>query len=127
MGKINLKANLISDLENMIIETSGIKTNNKIVYKENNITVSILISNNKIEMNRTCNEYKINLVFENKKKTISTYQVFGMPKTFDLETKTNKLIIDDNKIEIIYELEGNNFKYLLECEVNHESNIETRN
>ena len=116
MGKINLKASLISDEENLNIETSGIKTMNKIVYKENNITVTILIFNNKIEMNRTCNEYKINLVFENNKKTISNYQVFGMPKTFDLETKTKKLIIKENKIELEYELEGNNFKYSIEWE-----------
>ena len=54
MGKINLKAKLISDEENLEIETSGIKTSNKIVYKENNITVTILIYDNKIEMNRTC-------------------------------------------------------------------------
>ena len=116
MGKINLKANLVSPDEILNIDISGIKTSNKIVYKENNITVTILIQNNRIEMNRTCNEYKINLVFENNKKTISTYQVFGMPKTFDLETKTKKLIIKDNIIELEYELEGNNFKYSLEME-----------
>lgn len=116
MGKINLKANLVSPDEILNIDTSGIKTSNKIVYKENNITVTILIQNNRIEMNRTCNEYKINLVFEKNEKTISTYQVFGMPKTFDLETKTKKLIIKDNKIELEYELEGNNFKYSLEME-----------
>ncbi len=116
MGKINLKANLVSPDEILNIDTSGIKTSNKIVYKENNITVTILIQNNRIEMNRTCNEYKINLVFEKNKKTISTYQVFGMPKTFDLETKTKKLIIKDNIIELEYELEGNNFKYSLEME-----------
>ena len=42
MGKINLKATLISGEENLNIETSGIKTNNKIVYKENNISINIL-------------------------------------------------------------------------------------
>ena len=116
MGKITLKANLISDEGNLNIEVSGIKTNNKIIYKENNITVTILILNNRIEMNRTCNEYKINLVFEKNKDTISNYQVFGMPKTFDLETKTKKLIISEDKIEIVYELEGNKFSYFLEME-----------
>jgi len=116
MGKINLKANLVSPDEILNIDVSGIKTSNKIVYKENNITVTILIKNNRIEMNRSCNEYKINLVFENNKKTISNYQVFGMPKTFDLETKTKKLIIEENLIELEYELEGNNFKYSIEWE-----------
>lgn len=117
MGKINLKAILKSDEENLDIETSGIKTGNKIIYKENNITVTILIFDNKIEMNRTCNEYKINFIFEKNKKTISKYNVFGMPKEFLLHTKTNKLIIKDNEIEIKYELEGNNFSYLLKIGV----------
>ena len=116
MGKINLKASLISDEENLNIETSGIKTKNKIVYKENNITVTILIFDNKIEMNRTCNEYKINLIFEKNKKTISKYNVFGMPKEFLLETKTNELEITDNSIKLNYNLEGNDFTYHLEVE-----------
>ena len=117
MGKINLKATLISDEENLNIETSGIKTKNKIVYKENNITVTILIFNNKIEMNRSCNEYKINLIFEKNKITTSKYNVFGMSKKFLLETKTNELIITDTDIKINYNLEGNDFNYHLILEV----------
>ena len=116
MGKINLKASLISDEENLSIETTGIKTDNKIIYKENNITVTILIFDNKIEMNRTCNEYKINLIFEKGKETISKYNVFGMPKEFLLETKTKKLEITNTFIKIDYNLEGNNFSYELVLE-----------
>ena len=116
MGKINLKATLISEEENLNIETSGIKTNNKIIYKENNITVTILIFNNKIEMNRTCNEYKINLIFEKNKTTISKYNVFGMPKEFLLETKTKELLITDTEIKIDYNLEGNDFNYQMVLE-----------
>lgn len=116
MGKINLKASLISDEENLSIETTGIKTNNKIVYKENNITVTILIFDNKIEMNRSCNEYKINLIFEKGKTTTSKYNVFGMPKEFLLETKTKKLEITNTFIKIDYNLEGNNFSYELVLE-----------
>ena len=33
MGKINLKASLVSDEENLVVETSGIKTNNKTTAK----------------------------------------------------------------------------------------------
>jgi hypothetical protein len=116
MAKINLKASLISDEENLSIETTGIKTDNKIVYKENNITVTLLIFNNKIEMSRTCNEYKINLIFEKNKKTISKYNVFGMPKEFLLETKTTKLEITNTFIKIDYNLEGNKFSYELVLE-----------
>jgi len=114
MGKINLSASLVSPDENLNIKISGIKTDNKIVYKENNITVTILIFNNKIEMNRTCNEYKINMIFEKGKKTISKYNVFGMPKEFLLETKTSKLKITDTLINLDYNLEGNDFSYSLE-------------
>jgi hypothetical protein len=113
MGKINLKANLISDVENLSTHTTGIKTGNKIVYKENNIIVTILIFDNKIEMNRTCNEYKINLIFEKGKDTISKYNVFGMPKEFLLETKTKRLETTNTLIKIDYNLEGNNFSYEL--------------
>ena len=116
MGKIYLKAHLLSDEENLNIEVYGIKTNNKIIYKENDITVTILIFDNKIEMNRSCNDYKINLNFEKNKKTISTYQVFSGTKIFDLETITKKLKIEDKVIEINYILEGNGFKYKLEME-----------
>ena len=116
MGKINLKANLISDEEKFSIETSGIKTGNKIIYKENNITVTIFMFDNKIEMNRICNEYKINLIFEKGKDTISKYNVFGMPKEFLLETKTKKLEITNTFIKIDYNLEGNNFSYQLGLE-----------
>ena len=116
MGKINLKASLISNEEKLNIETTGIRTGNKIVYKENNITVTILIFDNKIEMNRTCNEYKISLIFESGNVTVSKYSVFGMPKEFLLETNTTKLEITDTLIKIDYNLEGNNFSYELDLE-----------
>lgn len=116
MGKIKLKANLISEEENLNIETTGIKNKNKIIYKENNISVTIMLYNNKIEMKRECKEYKINLIFEKDKKSISTYNVFGAPKIFELETKTKRLEITDKKLELDYELEGSNFSYTLEME-----------
>lgn len=116
MGKISLKSKIISIEEKLYIETTGIKTNNKIVYKENDKKVTILIFDNKIEMNRYSNDYEINLLFEKNKKTISHYKIFGGNKIFNLETNTKKLSISDYKILIEYELEGNKFKYTLEME-----------
>lgn len=100
--------------ENLDFITDGIKKNNKITYKENNILVSIHIFKNKIKINRKCNEYEINLLIEDKKDTISTYSVFGGVKIFELETKTKKLIITDEKLVAEYNLEGNDFKFTLE-------------
>ena len=116
MAKINLKIKLDSVDENIDLSTTEIKQKNKIIYKENNITVTILILNNRIEMNRTCNEYRINFIFEKGKKTISKYNVFGMPKEFLLETKTKRLDIGKDEIILDYNLEGNNFKYKLKME-----------
>ena len=116
MGKIKFKAKLNSDLENLDISGIAIYNRNKITYKENEINVTILIFDNKIEMTRSCNEYKINLIFKKNKKTFSTYQVFGSNKIFELQTDTKKLNMDKNKIEITYILEENKFSYVLEME-----------
>ena len=116
MGKISIKSKIVSSEDNVDIKVTGIRTNNKIVYKENDKRVTILIFDNKIEMNRYSNDYEINLIFEKGKKTISNYIIFGGSKMFELETITKKLSISDNKILIEYELEGNSFKYTLEME-----------
>lgn len=113
MSKVFLNAKLVSDDDNLNIEIYGIKTDNKIVYKENNITVTILILNNKIEMNRVCNEYEIKLIFEKGKNTESNYSLFGTSKIFKLNTYTQLLEIEDNKLNINYNLEGNNYSYCL--------------
>lgn len=112
--KINLKTHLISDEENLNIKTTGIKTKDTIMYKENDITVTIKLFKSKIEMNRLCKDYEINLIFEKNKKTMSTYKLLGIPKEFLLETKTSELKIEENKITINYELEGNKFNFYIE-------------
>lgn len=112
--KINLQAHLLSEEENLNIETVGIKTKDRVVYKENDITVTIRIFKSKIEMNRVCKDYEINLIFEKNKKTMSTYKLFGTSKEFLFETKTSELKIEENKITINYELEGNKFNFYIE-------------
>ena len=113
MGKINIQAKLRSNYENLSISTTAIKTKNKIVYKENNILVTILIFSNKIHMKRSCAAYEIDLKFELKKNTISKYKLFGGSKVFNLETYTKKLLIKGDIIKINYILEENEFNYVL--------------
>ena len=115
MAKINLKASIISEDENITINTSGIRNKNKIIYKENNITVTLLILDNRIEMNRSCDEYKIDLIFDKNKDTISEYSL-SLLKKFELETITKNIVISKDLIKIDYYLEGNKFKYILEME-----------
>ena len=112
MSKINLSAHILSDSDNIKIKTLGIKQRNKIIYKENNINVTIIIFSNRIEMKRVCEFYEINLIFEKNKITKSTYQ-FDSSKVLELNTLTKNLLINDNLIKIDYELEGNKFSYSL--------------
>lgn len=112
--KINLEAHLSSDNGNLNIKTTGIKTDNKIIYKENEKKVTIKLFKSKIEMNRVCTDYEINLVFEKNKKTMSTYKLLELNKEILLETKTSECMIEENKITINYELEGNKFNFYIE-------------
>ena len=116
MAKIKFKAKIDSLDDKKVIEGKGIYKDNKITYKENDLSVTVLLFDNKIEMMRSCSDYKINLIFEGDAVTESTYQIFGGEKIFYLETKTEKLHITDNKIEIDYILEDNKFSYVLEME-----------
>lgn len=100
--------------ESLDFVTNGIKGKNKITYRENDIKVSIVKHTNSLRIKRICNDYEINLVFKLNEETKSTYSLFGGQKEFLLNTKTNKLIMNDNLIEIEYDLEGNIFKYILE-------------
>ncbi len=122
MAKLHIK--LVGD-DNLDINVSGIKNKNKYKYMENNISVTVKTDNDKLYIDRICNEYSINLVFDKNNNTESTYTVFGGTKKFILNTITNKLKINDNKIELEYEIEGNKFKYLLE--VVHEGEVKKSN
>ena len=109
--KLHIK--IIGD-DDIDIIVDGKKKNNEYKYIENNINVSVKYNNKKLYIDRKYNDYTINLVFENKKDTDSTYTVFGGSKKFILNTHTNKLNVSNDKIELEYILEGNKFKYLLE-------------
>lgn len=116
MSKMKFKIKLESSDENLDFEVNGIKNKNKINYKEFDVSVTLLINENKVTMKRVCNDYTINLVFVNNCETCSTYSVFGGTKIFNLSTFTNSIKISENKIIIDYNLEGNKFFYILEME-----------
>ena len=100
--------------DNLDIIVDGIKKNNTYKYMENNIEVFVKYNNNKLYIDRKSSDYTINLVFEEGNNTNSTYTVFGGIKKFILNTRTDKLNISDDKIELEYKVDDNKFKYLLE-------------
>ncbi len=113
MGKIRLVANLISNEETLNIDTTGLQVSDKIIYKENDITVAIIKKSNTIEMVRQGRNYIINLVFIEGKKTYSKYEDLELLKSFDIETYTKELFISENLIKINYTINNSDFMYEL--------------
>ena len=113
MGKVKLKEIFKSDEENIDLDINGIINKNKIIYKENDIKVTIVVFSNKILMNRLHNNYEIDFIFENGKKTNVTYKLKEYNKEFKLNIITTKLVISEREISINYTLEENSFSFKL--------------
>ncbi len=115
MSKIKFDAKLNSKDEKLHIYGVGIRTGNRISYKENDVKVNIYVYPNKVEMERITDEYVVKLSFKMIDKELSTYKLKGHDEfLLDVETKT--LYVTDNCIKINYALEDNEFSYILNVE-----------
>ena len=124
MSKINGCINLQKDGEIIYsnFPIKGIKTNDKIVYKENDINVTILLDNNKIEMKRRTGDYIIELIFLDGKVTNGNYHLIEYKNSINLNIETLSSINQDNKIILDYNLSMaeefiGHFTFSLEFEV----------
>lgn len=123
MSKIKIKTSLKATDSNekiIIKEFIGIKNDNRIIYNDDKVSVTILLINNTIKMKRLTDEYTIELLFDNKKTTNGIYTINDLRKTLDLKIKTYILNIDDNNIIIEYEIinfDKTRFRYDLNYEV----------
>lgn len=115
MSKIRVEMSLKSKDNDLHIISEGIKSGNRINYQEENVKVTLTISNDKVEMERVAKEYRVKLVFSISKKELSTYKLIGHDE-FLLDVDTKLLEISDNKIKIDYTLEENEFSYVLNME-----------
>lgn len=82
----------------------GIKSGNKISYKENEIIVTILLEDNKIIMKRKSLEYEIYLEFVEKNNSTSKYFLNNNNLWLPLDTFTDKIVVDDSSIKLEYQL-----------------------
>ena len=124
MSKINGCINLQKDGEIIYsnFPIKGIKTNDKIVYKENDINVTILLDNNKIEMKRRTDDYIIELMFLDSKATSGNYHLIEYKNSINLNIETLSSSNQDNKIILDYNLSMaeefiGHFTFSLEFEV----------
>lgn len=122
MSKVKIKSTLQNLTSNEVYSTDtiGIKIDDKIKFKDNEINVIICVNEESIMIERKCKEYHLTLHLSQNNMTKGTYNIYNLG-IIDLDITTNKLIINENKIETNYILDfGNNekieFKFLIELE-----------
>lgn len=97
MSKIKIK----TTVNNEKFLFKGIKKQNKIIYKDDDISVTIDISNI-IVLTRENLDFKLQLIFDQNKETTGTYLLKMNNNYLELQVKTKKLVIEPKFIEIIY-------------------------
>lgn len=114
MSKINIKVSLACD-ESIIYnkhEFIGIKTENIIKYKENDVLVTVKFHDKELEIIRENDKYNLKLNFIENKETDSIYNLKGYGNLI-IKTFTKKLICD-NHIVVEYYLNKQNEIYRFE-------------
>ena len=124
MSKIKVHATLqnITEKTEHIIETTGIYRDNIITYSDENVLMSLKMEKESIHMKRIQNEDVLDCIFISPLTTTGIYDIKSVNITFDIKIQTKKLIIQENKIEIAYEMAlaeepSKKFNYELEYEV----------
>lgn len=122
MSKVKIKSTLQNLTSNEVYSTDtiGIKIDNKIKFKDNEINVVICVNEESVMIERKCKEYHLTLHLSQNNITKGTYNIYNLG-IIDLDITTNKLIINENKIETNYILDFRNnekteFKFLIELE-----------
>lgn len=101
MSKIKIKTTLKNNETNIKYEIKGIYNQNKISFLENRVRVNIYIENKTLRIVRTTDEYQIFLKFQEFLTIPGKYDIKDIG-TLEIETKTEKLEINDKKIFIQY-------------------------
>lgn len=109
MSKVRIKTT-INEKESLF---KGIKKQNCLIYKDNDILVTINIDKIVI-LQRENSQFKLELTFDKNKKTKVIYLLKAYNKYLELQVETKELIIGLNNIDIIYHIvdseEDVNFK-----------------
>lgn len=103
MSKIKIKTTINDEY----FYCEGIKNKNNIIYKDNNVSVKIIFSDI-IKIIRENSEYKIELNFNKNEKTKVNYLLQEYNKSLELNLVTKNININNNYIEILYEIVDNN-------------------
>lgn len=102
MSKILIKSLLHNKRENKFYsdEVIGLRTD-KIKFITDKVVNILTIYEDKVTLKRKCDEYEVEMTFDKNSITTGKYYVKSLGY-FNLEVKTNELVIKDDSIEINY-------------------------
>lgn len=105
MSKIMINGGVFSkNDEELIDNVKAVYKDNVITYNLNDITVKITIFPDKLLITRENHGMKLNLEFEENKRLVSKYLIKDLGLNVKVETKTKKLIMNDNNLKVEYDL-----------------------
>lgn len=119
MAKISCVINLKED-DKIVIdkkEVIGIKNDNKITFKDDDIIVTIIVNNNRIMMKRVNKEYELNLEFEERINTVGKYFLNNDNLWLPIEVFTDKILVSEKSVEVDYYIDKINFNFKISFEV----------
>lgn len=105
MSKIMINGGVFSKNDEELIDgVKAVYKDNVITYNLNGITVKITTFPDKLLITRENDDMKLNLEFEENKRLVSKYLIKDLGLNVKVETKTKKLIMNDNNLKVEYDL-----------------------
>lgn len=105
MSKIMINGGVFSkNDEELIDNVKAVYKDNLIAYNLNGITIKITTFPDKLLITRENDDMKLNLEFEENKRLVSKYLIKDLGLNVKVETKTKKLIMNDNNLKVEYDL-----------------------
>ena len=104
MSKIKINSTLKTTNEVIKKEFMGILIEDKIIYNDDAVNVTFSFKNNELIMKRSSKEYSIEFKFSKNNTTKCVYNVKSENIIVYLDIKTKRLIIEDNRVIVDYEL-----------------------
>lgn len=105
MSKIMINGRVFSkNDEELIDNVKAVYKDNVIAYNLNGIMVKITTFPDKLLITRENDDMKLNLEFEENKRLVGKYLIKDLGLNVKVETKTKKLIMNDNNLKVEYDL-----------------------
>ena len=116
--KVKIKGFLknITEENQEIIDTFGIKKSNNINYINDNAKYKIQIEENKLILQRENNEFSHEMIFEKNQIHKSEYFLKELHHSLEFNIETINIKLTENKIDIIYKIKEteNVYNYVIE-------------